>query len=93
MGWDDALKRRIVTWHLRGEALEWWTLILGENIEETLSWNNFKERFEFRFLSQVELEVQLEKFMQLRQGDLTLKEYINKFTKLAKFKRCLIDTP
>jgi len=23
MGWDDALKRRVVAWHLRGEALEW----------------------------------------------------------------------
>jgi len=51
MGRNNALKGRIVTWHLRGEALERWTLILGENIEETLSRNNFKERFEFWFLS------------------------------------------
>jgi len=35
----------------------------------------------------------LKKFMQLRQGDLTLKKYINKFTELAKFGRSLIDTP
>jgi len=93
MGWDDALKRRVVAWHLRGEALEWWTPILGENIEETPTWNNFKEWFELRFLFQVELEVQLEKFMQLRQGGSTLKDYISKFTKLAMFGRSLIDTP
>jgi len=92
MGWEDAPKRRVVAWHLRGEALEWWTLILRENVEETLTWNNFKQRFELWFLSQVELEVQLERFMQLRQGDSTLKEYINKFTKLSKFVRRLIDT-
>jgi len=41
----------------------------------------------------VELEVQLEKFMQLRQEDSTLKEYIKKFTELSKFERSLIDTP
>jgi len=35
----------------------------------------------------------LDRFMQLRQGDLSLKEYINKFTELAKFGRSLIDTP
>jgi len=44
-------------------------------------------------LSVVEVEMQLEKFMQLRQGDSTLKEYINKFIKLSKFKRSLIETP
>jgi len=37
MGWEDALRRRVVAWHLRGEVLEWWTLIIGENIEETIS--------------------------------------------------------
>lgn len=37
--------------------------------------------------------MQLEKFIQLRQGDSTIKKYIAKFTELAKFGMSLIDTP
>jgi len=44
-------------------------------------------------MSAVKVEMQLEKFIQLWQGDFTLKKYINKFSELSKFRRSKIDTP
>jgi len=37
VGRENALRRRIVAWQSKGEALEWWTLVRGENIKEEIA--------------------------------------------------------
>jgi len=93
IGWEDTLRRRKAARHLKNEALNRWTQVRGENEEEASFWKNFKNQFETRFMSAIEIEIQLEKFICIKQKGSTLKEYINKFTELAKFERSLIDTP
>jgi len=44
LGWEDAIRRRVVAWNLKGEALEWWIFVGGEYLEQAITWNNFKDR-------------------------------------------------
>ena len=49
-------------------------------------------RFEMKFLSQAEQILQIEKFLALKQGSLSVKEYVNKFNQLAIFRLELVNT-
>ena len=57
------------------------------------TWEDFRERFEAKFLSNAERILQLEKFLVLKQGNVTVKEYVNQFDQLARFGLDLINTP
>ena len=46
-----------------------------------------------KFLSQDERSLQLEKFLSLKQGSMTVKEYVNRFNQLARFGLDLVNTP
>ena len=46
-----------------------------------------------KFLSQAEKSLQMESFLVLKQGGMTVKEYVNKFKQLARFGLELVDTP
>ena len=46
-----------------------------------------------KFLSQAERSIQMERFLTLKQGNLTVKEYVNKFNQLARLRLELVDTP
>ena len=46
-----------------------------------------------KFLSQAEKSMQMERFLALNQGGMTLKEYVNQFNQLAWFGLELVDTP
>ena len=46
-----------------------------------------------KFLSQAEKSMQMERFQALKQGNMTVKEYVNKFNQLARFGLELVDTP
>ena len=59
---------------------------------DNLTWADFRTRFERKFLSQAEEGVQLEKFIQLKQRDMKVKEYVNQFNELARFGLDLINT-
>jgi len=50
---------------------------------ETL--DDFRQRFEMKFLSQAEKSIQIERVLALKQGNLTVKEYVNKYNQLARF--------
>ena len=46
-----------------------------------------------KFLSQFEKNMQMERFLALKQGGMTVKEYANKLNQLARFGLELVDTP
>ena len=58
-----------------------------------IGWFGFWERFERKFLSQAEESMQLEKFISLKQGRLSVKEYRNQFNELSRFGMELVNTP
>ena len=76
---------------LKDEASFWWEVTNAERPIET--WEDFKARFEMKFLSQAELSLQMVKFLSLKQGNLSVKEYVNKFNQLARFGLELVNSP
>ena len=87
---DDRQKVQLAVWLLKDEASYWWEVTNAERPVET--WMDFRTRFETKFLSQAERSLQLEKFLSLKQGSMTVKEYVNQFNQLARFGLDLVNT-
>ena len=70
LGLDDQQRVQLTSWQLKEEASYWWKVIEldGRNV----TWDGFRERFDRKFLSQAEESVQLERFINLKQGSLLL---------------------
>ena len=47
---DDNRKRQIASRQLRGAALDWWEVIVAGREENEITWNQFKELLEARFV-------------------------------------------
>ncbi|MDQ4223664.1 hypothetical protein RBK84_04680, partial [Pseudomonas aeruginosa] len=76
LGLEGNVRRLITSRNLEGEALCWWDIVVEETNEEEISWDDFKRKFEAQFISKSEKGEQLEKFIHLKQGDMTAKEYV-----------------
>ena len=83
-------KIQLAAWLLKDEASFWWEVTQAGRPVET--WDDFRQRFEIKFLSQAEKSMQMERFLALKQGGMTVKEYVNKFNQLARFGLELVDT-
>lgn len=88
---DDRRKVQLAAWKLKDEASYWWEGTQAERPVAT--WNVFRRRFEMWFLSRAEGCMQMERFLGLRQGDMSIKEYVKKFNQLARFGLDLVNTP
>ena len=82
----------MAAWHLQGEAANWWEIVIEETGEDNITWAEFKRKFEGKFFSGAEQGRPLEQFIALKQGGLSIKEYVNKFNELARFGFDLVNT-
>ena len=90
-GVDDGQKVRLAAWLMKEEASNWWEVTNATRPVET--WAVFRDRFGLKFLSAAEESLHMEKFLTLKQGSMTIKEYVNKFDQLARFGLELVNTP
>ena len=71
--------------YLTGHAQSWWDTtraLLPPG--EVVSWEDFKIKFRKRHVPTGLLSIMREKFLQLRQGGMSVMEYLDKFTTLAR---------
>ena len=71
---DDLRKRLIASRQLRGAALDWWEVIIAGRIENEITWNQFKEMLEARFVPASAKATLLEEFIKLRKGTMSVTE-------------------
>ena len=57
---EDRRKIQLTAWLLKEEASFWWAVNQAGRLVET--WEDFRQRFEVRFLSQAEQSIQMERF-------------------------------
>jgi len=88
---EDRRKVLLAVWLLKEEAAYWWEVTNATRPIET--WADFRMRFGLKFLSSAEENLQMEKFISLKQGDMTVREYVNKFNQLARFGLDMVNTP
>ncbi|VFQ69276.1 unnamed protein product [Cuscuta campestris] len=85
---------RLASQLLRKEAYEWWKRT--NEIAETpkpWTWAHFEWAFKQEYIPKRFCEERRKEFMELQQGDMTLPENRQKFTRLAKFAPTLVSTP
>ena len=78
---DDHRKIQLAAWLLKDEASFWWEVTQAGRPVET--WDDFRQRFEMKFLSQADQSMQMERFLALKQGSMSVKDFVNKFNQLA----------
>ena len=89
-GLDDQRKILLAVWLMKDEAAYWWEITTATRPVET--WADFRTRFGLKFLSSAEENLQMERFIALKQGDMSVKEYVNKFNQLARFGLDMVST-
>jgi hypothetical protein len=83
----ENLKARIAIFNLNGKASIWWEDL--RNVkgvhEKEFSWKQFDKYFKKKYLSEKYFDGKTKKLYELKLGQLTIDEYINKFLKLMRY--------
>ena len=82
---SDATKIRLAAFQLEGEAQVWWDWVKDSKNLETMTWGEFKELFMGKYFSAAAKHAKAWEFLDLKQGTMTVMEYVAKFTELARF--------
>ncbi|VFQ97175.1 unnamed protein product, partial [Cuscuta campestris] len=85
---------RLASQLLRKEAYEWWKRSdESAGTPKPWTWTHFEWAFKQEYIPKRFSEEKRKEFVELQQGDMTLPEYRQKFTSLAKFAPILVSTP
>jgi hypothetical protein len=81
------IKARITIFNLNGKASIWWENL--RNVkgihEKDLSWKQFEKYFKKKYLSEKYFDGKTKEFYELKLGELTIYEYINKFLEMIRY--------
>ena len=81
---SDATRIKLATFQLEGESQEWWDWIKVSSDLETMTWGEFRELFMSKFFPASAKHAKAREFL-LKQGNMTVLEYMAKFIELAHF--------
>ena len=65
--------------------LDWYELFISEVYESALSWVQFKERLELKFIPESEKANLARSFLELKQGKSYVSDYVASFEALSKY--------
>ena len=77
---------------LEGPAADWWDSYQITYHVEVMTWDLFQEGFRAAHISSGVMKLKKEEFLDLRQGDRNVTEYMNEFNNLACYAPEEIDT-
>jgi hypothetical protein len=85
--YSENLKARITIFNLNGKASIWWEDLRNmKGIHENeFSWKQFEKYFKKKYLSNKYFDGKTKEFYELKLGQLTIDEYINKFRELIRY--------
>ena len=82
---SDATRIRLATFQLEGESQVWWDWIKVSRDLKMMTWREFRELFMSKFFPASARHAKTREFLELKQGSMTVLEYVAKFTELAHF--------
>jgi hypothetical protein len=83
----------LATHQLVGATGEWWENYQDAVDEpEAITWEEFKESFRNYHIPEGVMEMKVEEFRSLKQGAMTVNQYIRKFMKLSRYAPEDVDT-
>ena len=83
----------IASSQLLSRALDWYELLIAEVDETTLTWAQFRQRFELKFIPESEKNSLARRFLDLKQGKSSVSDYVSSFEALSKYGLEFIATP
>ena len=82
---SNAMRIRLATCRLKGESQVWWDWIKVSKDLETMTWEEFRELLMGKFFPASVRHAKAREFLELKQGSMTVLEYVAKFIELARF--------
>eukprot|EP00253_Pinus_taeda_P018339 PITA_18339 len=85
--YDQNLKARLAIFQLQGKATLWWeeTKIVKGVSEQNITWEKFQKYFKERYLTERFYDEKAREFHDLRLGQQSMDEFINRFTSLLRY--------
>ena len=82
---SDTTKIRLAAFQLEGEARVWWRWVRASRDLEALTWAEFHELFMGKYFPETAKHAKAQEFLELKQGAMTVMDYVARFTELARF--------
>ena len=80
-----ATRIRLVAFQLEGEAQVWWNWVRTSRDLEAMTWAEFQELFMCKYFPDIARHAKSQEFLELKQGTMTVMDYVARFTELAHF--------
>ena len=80
---SDTTRIRLAAFQLEGEAQVWWNWSKTSRNLEAMTWVEFQELFMGKYFSDNARHVKAQEFLELKQGTMTVMEYVARFTEQA----------
>ena len=82
---SDATRIRLAAFQLEGEAQVWWRWARTSRDLEAMTWAKFQELFMGKYFPVTARHAKAQEFLELNQGEMTVMNYVARFTELALF--------
>ena len=82
---SDTTRITLASFQLEGESQIWWEWVTTSRDLETMTWDDFRKLFMGKYFSASARHAKAREFLELRQGTMTVLEYVARFTELACF--------
>ncbi len=91
--WCNYCEKVLLASHqLSGPAADWWDAYVEAHEEpESINWPEFRAAFHAHHVPQGVIKLK-KKFQDLKQGSMSVNEYVTKFTQLSRYAPHEIDT-
>ena len=82
---SDTARIRLAAFQLEGEAQVWWRWARASRDLEAMTWTEFQELFMGKYFPETAKHAKAQEFLELKQGPMTVMDYVAKFMELARF--------
>ena len=82
---SDATRIRLATFQLEGEAQVWWKWARTSRELKAMTWAEFQELFMGKYFPDAAKHAKAQEFLKLKQGVMTVMDYVARFTEQARF--------
>ena len=82
---SDTTRIRLAAFQLEGEAEVWWNWAKTSRDLEAMTWAEFHDLFMGKYFPDTARHAKAQEFLELKQGAMTVIEYVARFTEIARF--------
>ena len=82
---SDTTRIRLAAFQLEGMAQVWWRWARTSRDLEVMTWAEFQELFMGKYFPENARHAKAQEFLELKQGVMTVMDYVVRFTELARF--------